>query len=175
MWESKKKTFNFIFLTGASPIRGTRAPQRCRHPSVTHLWSSLCRQRQQQHSSESRTISKKETRVPAAITPIRWLGSERRDARNSGCATLPHSKQISKMPNSTNLPFCHRWLRIPWHIANYNSFVTFKWYNACYLTVIFHSFGCLIIGVENGVAPTITNQFLTCNIYEEMRSQQAAI
>lgn len=58
--------------------------------SGTHLWSSLCRQRQQQNSSESRTINKKETRLPAAITPIRWLGSERRHPGNSGCATFPH-------------------------------------------------------------------------------------
>lgn len=76
-------------LTSEDPFVDHRAEKT----SVTHLWSSLCRQRHQQHSSESRTISKKETRVPAAITPIRWLGSERRDAGNAGCATLPQSEQ----------------------------------------------------------------------------------
>lgn len=67
--------------------RLTRAEGHLRN--VTHLWSSLCRQRQQQNSSESRTINRKETRLPAAITPILWLGSERRHPGDSGCATFP--------------------------------------------------------------------------------------
>lgn len=42
----------------------------------THLRLSLLLQRKQQHSRDRRTTSRNVTSVPAAITPIRWLGSE---------------------------------------------------------------------------------------------------
>lgn len=93
-WHHIELVSDLIAVLGISLYfkRVTRTEGRPKRPrSVTHLWSSLCRQRQQQNSSESRMINRKDTRLPAAITPIRWLGSERQHPGDSGCANVAFS------------------------------------------------------------------------------------